>query len=229
MKKTFRFIASLALVLSLVLGLGCSAFAESSITYEGGAEKFVFLPGSYYAGTDLFENFKGVMPGDAVTQEIKVKNNFFGPGPVRIYMRAIAHDDVNNPLSPNVAAEETVGSMYDFLSQLHMEVYAGSKLIYSAAANELDGLRNNVLLGTFYRGQSKTLTVTLYVPITLGNEYANRVGEIDWVFTAEEIQPGDSPRTGDESRILLWSAVMLLSLASASAIFIVMRKKKNKH
>ncbi|MBQ2960407.1 MAG: LPXTG cell wall anchor domain-containing protein [Oscillospiraceae bacterium] len=226
MKKTFKFIASLVLVLSLVLGMGCTAFADSSVTYEGGAQDIVFLPGSGYTDTDLFEGFKNVMPGDEIEQKIQVRQSIFAYRPVRIYLRAITHDEVDNPLSPAVAASESVASMEDFLSQLGMTVHNGSKLIYSASPDELDGLRNNVLLGTFSRGESRTLTVTLYVPIELGNEYANRVGEVDWVFTAEEIDPGENPKTGDYSNIGLYCGLLLLSMLAIGFVFFYLRKKK---
>ena len=49
----------------------------------------------------------------------------------------------------------------------------------------MDGLKDNKLLGTFRTGDTATLKVELAVPIDLGNEYANRVGEVDWIFHVE--------------------------------------------
>jgi hypothetical protein len=189
MKKVFRFTLCLLLMASLFCGLGFAAFAESSVNFEGGAENFIFLPGSRYTSTDLFENFKDVMPGDVIDQEIKIKNNFLGPDTIKIYMRAIPHDE-SNPLSASVAAEEDLASMTDFLSQLHMEIYdKKGELIYSASPDELGGLTERLLLVELGRGQSATFTVRLIVPIELGNEYADRVGEVDWEFLAEVIPP----------------------------------------
>ena len=83
-KKILAFI----MVLLLCIGVAPSAFA-SSVTYEGQAEKFVFAPGSSYSPTDLFENFKDVMPGDELTQQIQVKNAAENNVKVKIYMRAL--------------------------------------------------------------------------------------------------------------------------------------------
>ena len=187
MKNLKNSLSSLLLTAALVTTSIFPAFAaDSSVTYEGGAEKFVFLPGSEYTDTDLFDNFKNVMPGDSLEQKIVVKNDYKGCDYVKIYMRAEAHDEETNPLSANVAVDkETVASMLDFLSQLSMKVYLGDKVIYDASPDELDGLKENVLIGALSYGVSTELTVTLDVPAELGNEYAYREGEVDWVFTVE--------------------------------------------
>ena len=227
MKKTLKTISALALALVLLLGMGATAFAESKVTYEGGAEKFVFLPGSEYTETDLFENFKGVMPGDVITQEITVQNNYTKAEKVNIYLRAVVHDEQGNPLSEEVARTEDLVSMQDFLSQLTMTVKQGDKVLFSASPDELDGLKENVLLGTF-PGRSKTiLTVELSVPIELGNEYANRVGEVDWVFTAEEVTK--TVQTGDDSDLILWAALMTLSLVTAAGVILSLNRKNKEH
>ena len=227
MKKTLKTISALALVLVLLLGMGATAFAESKVTYEGGAEKFVFLPGSEYTETDLFENFKGVMPGDVITQEITVQNNYTKAKKVNIYLRAVVHDEQGNPLSEEVARTEDLVSMQDFLSQLTMTVKQGDKVLFSASPDELDGLKENVLLGTF-PGRSKTiLTVELSVPFELGNEYANRVGEVDWIFTAEEVTK--TVQTGDDSDLILWAALMTLSLVTAAGVILSLNRKNKEH
>ena len=227
MKKTLKTISALALALVLLLGMGATAFAESKVTYEGGAEKFVFLPGSEYTETDLFENFKGVMPGDVITQEITVQNNYTKAEKVNIYLRAVVHDEQGNPLSEEVARTEDLVSMQDFLSQLTMTVKQGDKVLFSASPDELDGLKENVLLGTF-PGRSKTiLTVELSVPFELGNEYANRVGEVDWIFTAEEVTK--TVQTGDDSDLILWAALMTLSLVTAAGVILTLNRKNKEH
>ena len=232
MKKTMKTIASLVMMLVLLLGIGAPAYAlDGNVTYQGGAEKFVFTPGSGYTDTDLFDGFKNVMPGDELTQTIQVKNGFFGTGSVKIYLRAVAHDEAANPLSENVAATgETVATMSDFLSQLSMQVYKqDGTCIFSGSPNELDGLKNNVLLANVPRGKSVTLTVVLGVPSDLGNEYANRVGEVDWVFTAEELDPQGNPKTGDTSNLTLWIVVMVVCLAAIAVVaFLILKKKKAK-
>ena len=228
MKRTCKTIASLVMILVLLLGIGATAYAEGTVSYQGGAEKFVFLPGSSYTDTDLFDGFKNVMPGDTLIQTVEVRNRFLGTGSVRIYLRAVAHDEQENPLSADVAASgETVATMSAFLSQLNMEVWQGDRCIFTGSPDEIDGLKNNVLLATVARFKSTTLTIKLEVPAKLGNEYANRVGEVDWVFTAEELDPQGNPKTGDTSNLTLWIVVMVVCLAAIAVVaFLVLKKKK---
>ena len=229
MKNTFKKLSALLIALVLVLSLNVAAYAEGSVDYKGGAEKFVFTEtGKQLTDTDLFGNFKDVYPGDEIRQIIKIKNSKFGPKSVKIYMKAIAHDEVSNPLSENVENNpETVASMSDFLSQLYMTVTLGDKTIFSASPDELGGLKENVLLGEFPAGTGAELVVTLKVPAELGNEYADRAGEVDWVFTAEELPKSDKPTppvTGDNENLLLYTVLMIMSAAGAA---VVLRKKHN--
>ena len=208
MKKFHKKLSSLLLgaALALTTIVTPALAADASVTYAGGAEKFVYVPGSEYSDTDLFDNFKNVMPGDSLEQTIYVANNYKGSDYVKLYLRAEAHDEVENPLSEKVAEDkEDVASMSDFLSQLSMKVYLGEKVIYEASPEELDGLAENVLIGAFRYGAGAELKVTLDVPLELDNKYANREGEVDWVFTVEERDypdddDDDEPKTDREPK-----------------------------
>lgn len=187
-----KFFASI-LLFSLALVLAPSANAlNSAVYFEGGADNFVFYP-----GTDLFDGFKGAMPGDTFTESVKVKNTATEYDYVKIYLRAEAHSDLNPPSE----TDEAVASMNDYLAQLKMRVYNGDTLIYDASPDQPDGLNSNTLLGEFAPNTGTTLTVELEVPKTLGSEYMHRSGEVDWIFTAEgyvngepvDPDPGDNP------------------------------------
>lgn len=187
MKRFMKVLSCLALAAVILLTAAAPAFAaESSMTYLGRTKGFRFQPGSTYTDSDMFESFKGVMPGDTRKEIITIANEATDCDYIKLYMRAQVHDEKDNPLSPGVAETgETVATMTEFLAQLSMKVYNGTQLIYSASPDELGGLAKNVLLGTFRKEESARLTVELEVPLTLDNRFANRTGEVDWVFTAE--------------------------------------------
>ena len=196
-KKSISFI----LMLLLVMSFATTAFAaDSSITFTGFSSGFEFQPGSEYTETDLFGNFKNVMPGDTVTETITFTNSAADCDFVNLYMRAEAHDETDNPLTYSETFEntdgkdqanipgqrdETVATMTEFLSKLSMKVWNGTELIYDASPDQLGGLKSNKFLGTFRTGETATLKVELSVPIELDNKYANRVGEVDWIFHVE--------------------------------------------
>lgn len=184
-----RFLQNNFVILALLMTLLVSAAAfaaDGTVTYEG-AGKFTFGPGSEMSDTQLFPELEGAMPGDTLTQKVTVKNNSSESDYVKIYLRAEAHDEEENPLRSHVKDTETVASMSDFLAQLHMTVKNGEETIFDDSPEQEDGLAENVLLGKFYKGDAKDLIVTLEVPAELGNEYANRRGEVDWIFVAEEL------------------------------------------
>lgn len=194
-KHGFKSILSLLLAVATMLSFSVTAFAsESSVTFEDG-KIVAFEPGSVYTDTDLFDNFKGVMPGDVRTEEVTIQNNTKDCDYIKVYMRAVLHDETGNPISDKVLAElqaderreatSELEYMYDFLSQLSMKVWNGSTLIYEESPDKLDGLTENVYLGSIRKGETIKLNVELDVPIEMGNEYANRIGEVDWVFVVE--------------------------------------------
>lgn len=189
MKKLWQAGISFLLLLALMTGLAAPALAEdATITFDG--TDFTFSPGSTYTSTDLFDNFKNVMPGDVLTQSITFKNEAQDYDYVKLYLKAVPHPDEHTqeqPMSEKVLeAEKTLESMNEFLSQLTMKVWNGAdktaEPIFEDAPNAAFGA---VELGRVNKGETAALTVELEVPIELGIEYMYRVGEVDWVFTVE--------------------------------------------
>ena len=107
MRKIFILIGTVALMMSISI----NAFAAGTVTYDGDSKKFIFEPGSSYSPTDLFTEYKGLMPGDSVKQNITVKNDPSYGVKVKIYVRSLG------------AHQESV----DFLSKLHLKVAKSEK------------------------------------------------------------------------------------------------------
>ncbi len=213
MKKIIALLFTVVLLLSSTVTVFA---ADGKVTYSGNAGNFVFEPGSDHSLTDLFPNFKGVMPGDTLTQKITVKNDADNKVKVKIYIRSLgAHED-----------------SVEFLSQLGLKVAKSEEnemaYMFDAAANETAQLTDWVYLGTLYSGGEVNLDVTLNVPVELPNEFQNKIGYLDWEFMIEEfpVEPDDPkpPQTGDNSNMGLWFALMISSLAML-IILLVWRKK----
>lgn len=214
MKKCSIFLCVFMLLLSCVTPVFA---ADGNVTYSGDAGKFVFAPGSEHSPTDLFPNFKDVMPGDSITQPITVKNDASNKVKVKIYVRSLgAHED-----------------SVEFLSKLHLRVEKGEEntmaYMFDAAASETAQLTEWVCLGTLYSGGEVNLNVILDVPVELDNQYQQQIGYLDWEFMIEEyeIEPTDPepPKTGDDFQIWIWLGLMIMSLFGLMILILAWKRE----
>lgn len=204
----------LGLLVSLLL-LACTGLpvlaAQSRVTYKGIADRFVFVPDS----RDLFQNFKGVMPGDTLNQEIQLANQT--DNIARIFLEGKA-------LLPREA---------DFLSKARLTGRIGGSLIFDYQAPETS-LTEMVLLKELAPHEAVTLTVELSVPSELTNAYQSQEYAIQWIFLAEEeavageeeevpeeTEEAKPPVTG-ESNPYQWAALLLFV---AGLVFIALAIK----
>lgn len=182
------------------------------------------------AETDLFDNFKNIMPGDFLTDDIEIKNTT-PYSTVNIYLRVNPHDEQTNPLSPEVAEHETIASMTDFLSHLSLNVYNNNELIYSASPDQTDTLSDYVFLGEFNNEDASTLHLELSIPSELNDTYAHRLGEVDWVLLTEESTSSDTsaPDTGlfSEAPSYLLPTLIFIPIFVLISLLVYRQKKKS--
>jgi len=212
MRKALIFVTILALLLSVA----SSVSAAGTVTYDGTARKFIFEPGSNQSPTDLFSDFKNVMPGDSLTQKILIRNDRSNEVKIKLYIRSLG------------AQQDTD----DFLSQMNLTVKQdGDSIMFAAPANETAQLTDWVYLGTIYSGGEITLDVTLDVPITIGNEFQEQIGFVDWQFKVEElpVEPTDPtpPQTGDNFSLPLYIGLMAFSLTGLIVLLLTKKRKAN--
>lgn len=241
MKKRFQKSVFLAVAAVLIFAMTCTASAAgATVTFRGKTAGFDMGGGSGYTATDLFSGLKDVMPGDRLTDTIVIQNSASDCAYIKLYLKAVPLDEKGNPLTYSEAYEaadgndqagipgqrdETIPTMADFLAQLTMRVYDGAKLISESTPEKAGALAANVLLGTLEKGQKLELRIELDVPATLGDEYAHRVGEVNWVFTAECFDSGKGlAQTGQRNR-----EIWLLGVGGAVLFFcglFAMRRKE---
>lgn len=210
---------SLLLMLLVIFSCSVTAFAaDGNVTYTGNSGSIVFAPGSDESPTDLFPNFKGVMPGDSLEQKITIKNNASNNVKVKLYIRS---------LGAQPGSEE-------FLSQLKLRVSKSANnnmaYMFDAAASEPAQLSGWVYLGTLYSGGTVNLDVILDVPVTMGNEFQNQIGYLDWEFKIEEFpkEPTDPepPKTGDNSKPVLFGTLMGVFGVLLIVLFVLKKRPK---
>lgn len=174
---------------SLLAALPSAVLASDfDIVFEGQDKEFTLNAGSSFTDTDLFSNFKDVMPGDQLVQEISITNTSKDTDYINLYLQVEDHGDSNKP-----DADEIHEKSNEFLSKLDMKIYSDKKLLFSGSPEKVDDLKERVLLGKYKPGESSILKVELDVPTDLDNEFAGRLGELDLLFTADLL---DEPKQG---------------------------------
>lgn len=205
MKRTIVIILSLFMLFQMSIP---TMAAEGNVIYMGNAGKFIFAPGSEYSLTDLFSNFKDVMPGDTLTQKIVVKNDTTKS--VKISMRALGGHENSK----------------QFLSM--MELYVENPFnvpLFEASADQTAQLTEWREVGVLASGGETEFIVGLKVSDELDNSEQQKVGYLDWEFMVEEIED-DVVKTGDRYAPWFW----LLGMGCSTILFCTMliAKKRKK-
>lgn len=186
-KKKSRVGLAAILVSALVFSMSFGALAtevlnrtsetEPTVTLSDSGNKAVFSINR--TDTDLFDQFKAVMPGDILTQTVTVRTTAGNSSNYNIYLYAREH-------STETSEKESKASK--FLEQLKITVSMDGRTMDLMAAGE--GTKG-VHLGEFSKsGESKDILVTLDVPIEMGNEFKQAEASVDWFFYAQGINEG---------------------------------------
>ena len=172
----------------------------ASITFQSKEAGFSFAPGSVYSPTDLFENFKSILPGDRLEDTVLLENT--SNVPLKLTFQALGGE------------KDT-----DFLSALHLQVSSGSRVLFDDSPDKISG---TVSLGTLLPGKSMELKLRMDVPLSLDNDFQSVRGDVLWLFRAEEIED-TLIQTGQPLDAILWCG--LLGCSALMAGMILWRKK----
>ena len=193
--KKLTMVVALVLVVALAAGLGIWAVnAESipTVTYYDGSDgtdaHFTFTNTGAGSDTNLFPNFSDCMPGDELTQTIRVqadsKNGVQG---AKIYLRAETDGDAS-------AKDGTAISYNDVLEHISMTVSKNGIVLASSKTAKLfteldaaEGMKNNVLVAEVYpKGEPQNLDVTISVDPAMGNAFQEAAAHIAFVCSVED-------------------------------------------
>lgn len=195
MKRIRLIILLLSCVIFIYSGVRMSlAFGrEPGVIYDGKEKSFTFVNTEE---TDLFREFKDVIPGDVLTQKIK------------LYCQNISS-------TTNLFLKASIDDAVDLPDGITLTVYSGENIISHGSADATNGLDEYVLLGTVSKDGEIDLSVVLTVPRSIGNEISYVEKNIDWQFAVqvldEDKKPIISPVTGDTSNPWLWFVILLVS------------------
>lgn len=195
-RKTIGFFI---LFLFLTAGSVVPTFA-SSVTYRNQAELFVFVPNS----KDLFENFKGLMPGDLRTQEIFLRND--------------SAQLVDFYLKINPATEEDRA----LLREMTLVITEEGEEIFRETLDQQGAFDDYVRIAELLPESEFSWNLSLEVSRDMGNEFMGREAEVEWVIMIEELEEEDIdplplpedpelPKTGEaKDNMLLYGGLTLI-------------------
>ena len=137
MKKVFSLLLAVLILASLAVPAFATTVPSDSTILIKSKSLFDFNVESKYTSSDLFDEFKDIMPGDTLTEKVTIVNQSRSTDYVKVYLKAVLHDENGNPLTYSETYEntdgkdqagisgkrdETVATMSEFLSKLTMTV-----------------------------------------------------------------------------------------------------------
>ena len=161
MKKTkLRALLSMGLAAALMVGLvAVTALADDgvpTVTYDHSVKQFQFTNVAAYSDEhghqypDLFRDLKNLMPGDAVSQAIKVKVSGTGRGSVNMYLKV-------EPEGDGISADEKL----DYAELLDAEgvTLTFAKIAQTQITSQYDSLQDTPLMQAYMEATGVNIEV----------------------------------------------------------------------
>ena len=175
--------ATTALLASALIATpAMAAPGAPSISYNAQTNTLTVDDGT--GSTDLFTNFKGVVPGDTITQDVVIELANV-EHPTRLYLRA---DTAGMDPATVAALSEGVTLSVDFDDAEGLVAEPQSD-----APTEVFAEDASVLIAEVTESTATTMHLTLSVDTSVGNEIADMRAEIPWVVTVEEEDDAVTP------------------------------------
>lgn len=136
--------------------------------------------------TDLFANFKDVLPGETYVQPIVIGNEY----DEAMSMRFVYMGKGNESIDPE-------SKLYAMLEQyMNVKVQNVDESVVSDGPVATDGTCD-IDLGNFGAGETKQMLVTLTVSPEMTTEYASLLADVDWSIEAYQEDPPKEPEVPD--------------------------------
>lgn len=174
-RATATALSTAFLATALLAAPAPAAEGGPSVSYDASTNTLVVADGT--GSTDLFTSFKGVVPGDTITQDVTVELANV-EHPTRLYVRA---DTSQMDAAAVAALADGVSLSVDFddVEGLVAEPQSDSP----AAVFAQD---ENFLVAEVDKPLTTTMHLTLSVDVSVGNEVAELSTAIPWIITVEE-------------------------------------------
>lgn len=140
---------------------------------------------------DLFSNIETFMPGDVLTDTLKIENK--NSNSIELFFKSV-------PLSQE---EYELKEDYELLDKINLKIDLNNKNIYDGSLTGAE-LKNIISLGKFKSKESGEFKFTLTVPTDLKNEFNMTLTKVKWYFALNEDKipstPNSEPQNPTESQ-----------------------------
>ena len=161
---------------------------DTSVTFLGKEKGFDITS----TQTDLFANFKNLMPGTSRTQEIKISNA--SDKEVEISLKAENAEQKKMTAKQLALVEKLLNEYAD------ITITNNGETIYSGPVSGKPTMLNgSISLGKYSADSSKDMIVSLSVSPEMDNEYLDLLGKVRWVFTANGEETSSDPGSPSKS------------------------------
>ena len=176
-----------------------------SVTYQGDVNKLVKNRDNF------FVNFPYLMPGDTYNDTLDLVNN--SKKDIKIYFRSKATD---------------TSALLDKIQLKITTVIDGKTKVFYSGDLRAEKLNEDIVLGVIPKNKEGSFHFEVHVPPELNNQYTISSSLVKWIFSTEPIpdDPFDSPKTGDDSHVMLWGTITIVSLIGLVWVSILMIKDK---
>ncbi|MGM8251452.1 LPXTG cell wall anchor domain-containing protein [Clostridium perfringens] len=172
LKKSFLF--TMAILLIICNKGVAEVFATPNIKLEGNANGIVFIPGD-----EPFLTSMNMLPGDKIKRDIILDNK--DNKPYKVFVRA---------------ERVTKKEKYDLLEKINLSIKYDGKKIYSGPVSGENGMEENICLGVVKPGETNILHASVDLDgKETGNEYKNKFGQVNWIFTAIKLEDNEEGST----------------------------------
>ena len=205
MKKVKILLIFICLILLIISGkeISLSYKTDTVMNYDGKEKSFTYYNTN---NTDLFYEFKELMPGDIKKQNI-----------------IINLDNIDKKTSMYLSISNSSNNM-ELLNKLNIKIFKDNNVIYDNK-NEYE---EYIKLHEFTKEESFDLVLQIEVPKELGNGLQDLTSDFKWKFLVEENgELIEVPKTYDDSNIIFNYIVMFTSLIMIF-ILLLLKKKENK-
>lgn len=188
-KLLFCLLLSLAIIYS-VQKIRDSYSIDNGIYYDGKSKSFVFNGDN----VDLFNDLKGLMPGDKINQIIEVHLNNINHD-VNMYVKLINNNE-------------------DIFEKLSIKLYNEDNLIFDNKKN-LGEYNTPIKIYSGNNSKHFILKLTIEVPKELDNELEGLTSNFKWDFIIEDYGKYielENPTTGSGINIYLYFCILFISL-----------------